>query len=91
MGVLQFQSLSTSLQLKFIDASVKTFHFVFLLHEFRSCSSKQKISVSIKKRFRNICRVGESEERFITPKNLLMSQGKILFIEKRFLIQPVMA
>ena len=66
MGVLQFQSLSLSLLLKFINTSVKRFHFVCLLHEFRSRFSKQMISVSIKKRFRNICRVGESDERFIT-------------------------
>ena len=41
MGVLQFQSLSINLLLKFTYASVKRFHFVFLLHEFRSRFSKQ--------------------------------------------------
>ena len=68
MGVLQFQPL-----LKFTDASVERFHFVFLLHMFRSRFSKLVISVSIKKRFRNICGVRKSEEKFITAKNLLMS------------------
>ena len=88
---LQFQSLSISLLLKFTNASVKRFHFVFLLHEFRSRFSKQMISVSVKKRFRNICRVRESDERFIAPKNLLMSQGKILSIGKCVLMQPILA
>ena len=78
MGVLQFQSLSISLLLKFTNANVQRFHFVFLLHEFRSCFSRQMISVSNKKRFRNICRVKESDETFITPKNLLMSQRKFV-------------
>ena len=80
MGVLQFQSLSMSLLLKLIDTIVKRFHFLFLLHKFRSRLSKQVISFSIKKRFRNICRVRESENRFITPRKLLMSSGKLLSI-----------
>ena len=41
---------------------------MFPLHEFRSSFSKQVISVPIKKRFRNICRVRESEGRFIPQK-----------------------
>ena len=90
-GVLQFQPLSISLLLEFTDASVKRFHFVLLLHEFRSCFSKQVNSVSIKKRFRNICPERESEEGFIAPENLLMSKGKILSVGKRFLIQPILA
>ena len=68
MGVLQFQPLSISLLLKFNNASVKRFHFVFLLHEFRTRFSKQMIFVSIKKRFRNICPVRESDERLLLPK-----------------------
>ena len=68
MGVLQFQSLSIGLLLKFTHASVKRFHFVFLLHKFRSRFSKEMISSSITKRFHNICRVGESDERFIAPR-----------------------
>ena len=73
MGILQFQPLSTSLLLKFTNESVKRFHFVFLLHEFRSRCSKQVISVPMKKRFRNICRVRETEQRFNVSQNLLMS------------------
>ena len=62
--------------MKFTNASVKIFHFVFLLHEFTSRFSEQVISAPIKKGFRNFYRVRESEERFVAPKNLLMSQGK---------------
>ena len=80
MGVLQFQSLSISLSLKLIDTIVKRFHFVFLIQKFSSRLSKQMISVTIKKRFRNICQVAESDESFITPKNVLMSLGKIVSI-----------
>ena len=75
MGVLQFQSLRIRLLLEFTNASVKRYHCVFLLLVFRSRFSKQMISVSIKKRFRNICRVRESDERFITsqkPVDVLM-------------------
>ena len=54
--------------LKFTNASVKRFHFVFLLREFRSRFSKHVISTAIKKRFRNIYRVREAEQRFIAPK-----------------------
>ena len=72
MGVLQFRSLSMSLLLKFPDASVRRFHFVLLLHEFRSRFSKQVIAITIKKRFRNVCRVRQSEDRLVAPKNLLM-------------------
>ena len=49
-----------------IHATVERFHFVFLLHKFRSRLSKQVISISIKKRSRNIYQVGESENRFTT-------------------------
>ena len=90
MDVLQFESLSINLLLKFINTSVKRFHCVFPLHEFRSRFSKQMISVSIKKRLRNICRVRESDERFITPKILLMSSGKFVSIGKCVLLQPVL-
>ena len=89
-GVLQFQSLSTSLLLKLTNASVKRFHFVFLLHEFRSRFSKQMISVSSKKRFRNIRRVRESDEMFLAPQNLLMSIRKFVSIGKCVLIQPTL-
>ena len=79
---MHFQSPNISLLMKFTNASVKRFHFVFLLHEFRSHFSKQTISVFIKKRFRNICGDRESDERFITPKNLLMSEEKSPLSEK---------
>ena len=74
MGVLQLQPLSTSLLLKFDNTSVKRFHFVFQLHESRSRFSKHIISVPIKRSFRNICGVRESEERFTysqTPVDVL--------------------
>ena len=77
--------------LKFTNASVKRTHFTFLLHEFRSRFSKQMISVSIKKRSCNVCRVRESSERFITSKNLLMSEGKFVSVGKCFLIQTILA
>ena len=87
MGILQFQPLIISWLLKFTIDSVKRFHLVFLLQEFRSRFSKQVITVPIKKRFRNIYRVRESEERFIAPKNLFMSGREILSIGERLLIQ----
>ena len=90
MGVLQFQSLSMSFRLKLIVTCVKRFHFEFLPHEFRSRFSKQVLSVSIKERSRNICQVRESENRFITPKNLLMFSGKLVSIGKCVLIQPTL-
>ena len=49
-GVLQFQSLSTSLLLKLIDTIVERFHFEFLLHQSRSRLSEQVISISLKKK-----------------------------------------
>ena len=76
MGIIKFQPLGVSSPLKFTNAILKRFHFVFLLHEFRSRLIKHVISIPIKKRFRNVCRVGESEERFIAPKNLLVSSRK---------------
>ena len=39
----------------------------------------------MKHRFRNIYRVRESEEKFVAPKNLLMSSGKIFSAGKMFL------
>ena len=91
MGVFQVQSLSINLLLMFTHECVKGFHFVFLLHEFRSRFSKQMISVAIQKRFRNICRVRESDERFTTTQNLLMSSGNFVSIGQCVLIQPVLA
>ena len=41
---------------------------MFLLHRFWSRLSKQVISISIKKRFRNIWGVRKSENRFTSPK-----------------------
>ena len=58
---------------KFTNVIVKRFHFLFLVPEFRSRVSKQVISVPIKRRFRNICRDRESEEKFTATRNLLMS------------------
>ena len=89
MGVFQFQPLRISFPLKFTNATVKSGYFTFLLHEFRSRSSKHVISMTIKKRVRSVYRIRESKERFVAPKNLLMtSQGKIFSIGKRFMIQP---
>ena len=46
------------------------------------------ISVPIKKRFRNIGWVRESDKKYIAPKNLLMSYRKIFSFGKRLSIQP---
>ena len=56
-------SLSISLLLELIDTTVKRSHLMFLLHKFRSCLIKQRILVSIKKWFPNICRVRKSKNR----------------------------
>ena len=82
MGILQLHSLSISSLLKFINASVKRFHFVLLLHEFRSRFSEQVICIPIEKRFSNTCRVRESEERFV----VVMSSGQIRPCRKMCLV-----
>ena len=91
MDVLQFQSLSMSLLLDLIDTIVKRFHFVFLLHEFKSRFSKQVISVPSRRDFATFAGLENLMKRFFTPQNLLMSERKTCSIGKRFLIQPILA
>ena len=73
-----------SLPLKFTNASVKRIHFTFLLHEFRSRFSKQVISVSDKKKFRNICRVRESGKVRCSQKPVDVLRENLLY-RKTFL------
>ena len=47
MGVLQFQSLSKSLLLKFTDTIINRFNLVFLLHLFRPCLTEQMNFIAI--------------------------------------------
>ena len=82
---LQFQPLWKSLPLKFANASVKSLQFPFLLHEFRSRFSKHVISITIKKRFRSIYRIRESEERFVAPKKTVDVIRENLLHRKMFL------
>ena len=90
MGVLQFQSLSKSLLLKLIDTTVKRFHLMFLLHNFRPFLMKQMIFVPIKKRFPNICRVSKSKNRMNTTLEVVswfvpsVSFGKSVWLDSQW-------